>query len=134
MAACSEQLRGYPSEQSQRSQQPNECASVQVHQGSRVLRVASTHHRIPVSDQIPQHFHETPLDTQLWFQLERLGHAQRGRLSDVWVVILQTSIQRFSQVRQNLLCLQGRHGSNGQSPDERVEIGGILHDSKLSID
>ena len=47
-----------------------------------------TDHRIPISDQITQRFDEAILHAKLRLQVEYLGHTQRRRLANIWVLIL----------------------------------------------
>lgn len=73
---------------------------------SQVVLLSLTHHRVSIPNQISQDLHESPLDAKLWFQLESLGDTERGRLPDIWVVVPQTPVQRFSEIGKDFLRFQ----------------------------
>ena len=65
-------------------------------------------------------FHHLGIDVM------EFGHAHSCCLPHVWVLVLQTFPQRFTEVLCDLIHPDATHGAHGQSADQGVGILAVL--------
>lgn len=85
------------------------------------------HHGIRVANHLLERLDEAVLDTHCRVQVEKLGHADGGRLAHVGRLVSQRFPQRLLHVVDHLVHSDAPHCADGQRSYQRVRIFRVLH-------